>query len=220
MTTSTDSGAFLTIDAPIDHELTVSRSRFIASIRTVRDRKEFDAQHAIIMAAFPKATHYCWAYRFSGAIPIEHSSDAGEPAGTAGRPILGALKKYSLLNTMAVVTRYFGGIKLGVKGLIAAYGDAVRDAIEASKIVEMEPGASMVFTCSYDIFNKLLAISERHGISASSFRSSFSDTIVGEVNSTRSKITALLAAIEENFPRDGAISASLKLDQDSDSASN
>ncbi|MDR3166213.1 MAG: YigZ family protein, partial [Synergistaceae bacterium] len=95
-------------------ERTIKHSRFIACVQPASTRAE--AEHFLkdIASKYPKATHYCWAYRFFGPSGTEYATDAGEPSGTAGRPILGALKRFSLFNVAAVVTRYYGGVKLGV----------------------------------------------------------------------------------------------------------
>ena len=89
-------GQYYSIAKNIDAEITIQRSRFIASLRKAKNREEVDSALKEIALSYPKASHYCWAYRFVGDPMLEHSSDAGEPSGTAGRPILGALKKYSL----------------------------------------------------------------------------------------------------------------------------
>jgi uncharacterized YigZ family protein len=172
---------FFSIASPIDVELTTQRSRFIASLRHVENRPEFDAALKDIISSYPKATHYCWGYRFFESPVIEHSSDAGEPAGTAGRPILGALKKHSLQNVMAVVTRYFGGIKLGVKGLIAAYGNSTLLAIERSTIITDEPKSLLRFKCSYDLYNIFTSRLERCLADCSSLKTEFTDIVSGNV---------------------------------------
>ena len=174
-------GQYHSIETPIDHEINVQRSRFIASLRVVKNRAEFDHEMGEITRAFPKATHYCWAYRFNDKIVLEHSSDAGEPSGTAGRPILGALKKFSLLNIMGVVTRYYGGIKLGVKGLISAYSLATIEAIENATIVVNEPKSVVAFKISYDLYNLLISRLENYNIPSSSISATFDTTISGEI---------------------------------------
>jgi uncharacterized YigZ family protein len=190
-------GQYFSIAAPIDYEMTIKRSRFIASMRIISDRKEFDVAYHEIMLKYPNANHYCWAYRFAATVVHEHSSDAGEPLGTAGRPILGALKKYSLLNIMAVVTRYFGGIKLGVRGLISAYGKSVGEAIEYAGIVVREPVEKFAFKCSYDLYNTLLELMKRREIDTEDLNSKFGETISGEITIPKSKFAALKDDLEK-----------------------
>ncbi len=172
-------GQYYTIEKSIDREMSIQRSRFIGSLRKVKNRDEVDFELKQIATLYPKASHYCWAYRFAGEPILEHSSDAGEPSGTAGRPILGALKKHALENILAVVTRYYGGVKLGVKGLIAAYGDTTLLAVENSKIVIEEPSSLFSFACTYDLYNILLTKLERASIDHALLQTDFTEEISG-----------------------------------------
>ncbi|MDR0653742.1 MAG: YigZ family protein [Synergistaceae bacterium] len=162
-------------------EATIKRSRFIACVQSAPTRA--DAEHFLkdITSKYPKANHYCWAYRFFGPPEAEYATDAGEPSGTAGRPILGALKKFSLFDVAAVVTRYYGGIKLGVRGLIAAYGETVTHAIENADIVVREPMFAISFTCSYEIFSILSEMFSRAGADISALNPVFAEIISGEI---------------------------------------
>lgn len=194
-------GQYYSIESGVDVEITRSRSRFIASLRFAQDRSAFDIKMKEVIARYPKASHYCWAYRFEGSHVLEHASDDGEPAGTAGRPILGALKKYDLQNTMAVVTRYYGGVKLGVKGLISAYADVTLNAIETSKIIVTEPQSKIVFTVDYDLYNLLLSRLEKYALQQDAFQTVFSDVISGEItipNSIRNSLVSELDSISAN----------------------
>lgn len=147
----------LTVASASESEITIQRSRFITSLRNVQNREQVDFHLKEICKLYPKATHYCWAYRFACEPVLEHSSDAGEPAGSAGRPILGALKKSNLLNILAVVTRYYGGVKLGIKGLISAYGESTLLAVQNAEIITAEPLTLIKFKCDYDTYNTFLA---------------------------------------------------------------
>ncbi|GAB3080997.1 YigZ family protein [Corynebacterium aquatimens] len=117
--------------APLERELTIKRSRFITWI--ARAESEEDAREVIAAAkhAYPDARHHCTAFiiHAEGAMPIERSSDDGEPAGTAGMPMLDVLRGSGLEHVVAVVARYFGGIKLGTGGLVHAYGESVSQAL-------------------------------------------------------------------------------------------
>jgi uncharacterized YigZ family protein len=172
---------YLSILSPIEAEITVQRSKFIASLRPIEIRAQFDAEMKEIMKIYPKATHYCWAYRFTGDPVTEHASDAGEPTGTAGRPILGALKKHSLLNIMGIVTRYFGGIKLGVKGLTAAYRHATLLAIEHAQIITTEPISLLTFRCEYELYNIFISFLERLSCDITRINTQFTDVVSGEI---------------------------------------
>jgi uncharacterized YigZ family protein len=106
-------------------KINIKRSIFIATSRRVDSVEEAKRFISDIKKEFQDATHNCWAYRVyeSGKI-VEQSSDAGEPSGSAGIPILNAIREMELLNVAVVVTRYFGGVKLGIRGLREAYKSA------------------------------------------------------------------------------------------------
>ena len=129
-----------TITAATRHEgEPVKGSRFIVDIIPVTN--EADARDALadIASEFADASHHCWAWRI--ALPtIERASDDGEPSGSAGRPILSQLAGRDLVDTAAIVTRYFGGTKLGVGGLVRAYGGAVGQALD---VMELKPWIRM-----------------------------------------------------------------------------
>jgi uncharacterized YigZ family protein len=163
-------------------ETTIKRSRFIACVGPASTRIETEYFLKDISSQYPKANHYCWAYRFFGPPEAEYFTDAGEPSGTAGRPILGALKKFSLFDVAAVVIRYYGGIKLGVRGLIAAYGETVTGAIENAEIILREPMTAISFTCSYEIFSTFNQILSRAGADFSTSTTAFGETISGEIH--------------------------------------
>jgi uncharacterized YigZ family protein len=114
---------YFTIGQATIWEQKIERSRFIGQAAPVVDIGEAQAfVNRIKTEVHPQATHNCFAYRIGlGENPLNYYSDQGEPSGTAGRPILNALLQQDLTNTVVVVTRYFGGKKLGIRGLIDAY---------------------------------------------------------------------------------------------------
>jgi uncharacterized YigZ family protein len=120
----------------VESELKVKRSLFIAQISLCESAEDFCGALSEAERLHKEANHHCWAYRLApgadGGESICHCSDDGEPAGTAGKPILSAIRGGSLFCAGVVVTRYFGGIKLGVRGLIEAYGAAAKDAVNLS----------------------------------------------------------------------------------------
>lgn len=121
-----------TISAPLTHTIDVKKSQFIAHIYPC-DSIDY-ALKILDKIKDDKASHNCWAFRTAS---YERCSDDGEPAGTAGRPILNAIQAESLVNVMVIVIRYFGGIKLGTGGLMRAYGQAARDALKLSSRLEV-----------------------------------------------------------------------------------
>ncbi len=112
-------------------ELIIKKSRFIASVARVEDETAAQDFLTATKKKYPKANHHCFAYQLGFDSEAQRMSDDGEPSGTAGSPILEVLEKQNLVNVICVVTRYFGGIKLGAGGLIRAYGSATAAGIEA-----------------------------------------------------------------------------------------
>ena len=145
-------------------EIKVERSRFIAFAREVKDEEEARNFISRIQGEHRQATHICFAYRIGqGKGEKVYYSDAGEPSGTAGRPILGAICSLGLTNVVVVVTRYFGGKKLGIRGLIKAYGTAARRALEEGGRVQRLPTREVEFHCDYAELNRLLHHIRSHG---------------------------------------------------------
>jgi uncharacterized YigZ family protein len=130
-----------TIAAAGSHEIVVKKSRFVCTL--VRAATEDEARGAIetVRKRHWDASHNCSAYRVGPGGHLQRTSDDGEPAGTAGAPMLAVLTRRDLTDTVAVVTRYFGGTLLGAGGLIRAYGQAVSDAVDAVGVVERRPVA-------------------------------------------------------------------------------
>jgi uncharacterized YigZ family protein len=124
-----ESGVFWEPAAEAEAEVKVKRSRFIARLFPCREGEEARRLLARAEAAHRDATHHCWAYLLGPEPEVLYASDGGEPAGTAGKPILATLRRSEMVNLMVVVTRYFGGVKLGVRGLIEAYGQAASEAV-------------------------------------------------------------------------------------------
>ncbi len=104
---------------------------------------------AALAREFPDATHHCWAWRL-GAAPSERSADAGEPAGTAGMPILQVLRGAGLSDVLAVVVRWFGGTKLGKGGLARAYAAAAREAVQGLPVVARVPTVRLALRVPYE----------------------------------------------------------------------
>ena len=130
------------------------RSRFIGRCRPVATEEEAQDFIAGVRKRHWDAAHNVWAYVLrDGAMRY---SDDGEPQGTAGQPMLEVLKKKGIFMTAAVVTRYFGGVKLGAGGLVSAYTRAVAETVENAKIVKNVVGVSLEIKCGYEMYNALL----------------------------------------------------------------
>jgi uncharacterized YigZ family protein len=134
---------------PSRAEIREKGSRFLAVIGPAVDEAAARSALAALEREHPDATHHCWAWRL-GSPPRERSSDAGEPAGTAGVPMLQVLRGAGLSDVVAVVVRWFGGTKLGKGGLARAYAAAVREALETLPVVAREPTARLAFEVAYE----------------------------------------------------------------------
>lgn len=146
---------YLTIRTTGTHELEIKKSRFIADLGRISTEEEAKVFVAQIIAREPKATHHCWAYLLGDHDDVQRESDNGEPSGTAGVPILTVLQRNHLHNTIAVVTRYFGGIKLGAGGLIRAYSNATSTGIEATGVVKRVQQQALILTVDYANYDRL-----------------------------------------------------------------
>lgn len=115
------------------HADPIKGSRFIATVTPVTDEATAQAALADIRAEFSDARHHCWAYDIDAG-RLQRSSDDGEPGGSAGRPILAQIQGHGLTDVLVVVVRYFGGVKLGVGGLIRAYGGTAGKALDRAEL--------------------------------------------------------------------------------------
>lgn len=145
---------YRTIATTGSFEKDIKKSRFIAHIAQTNseaEAKEFIEQ---IRTQEKDATHNCTAYIVLENVVIERMSDDGEPSGTAGSPILNVLQQNNLENVTAVVTRYFGGIKLGAGGLIRAYSSTTADAIKEIGLIENRIQQGYLLSIPYNLYDK------------------------------------------------------------------
>lgn len=159
---------YLTITGPSEAVYREKMSRFLAfafPVGTPTEAKEIIARMA---NEYHDARHVCWAYMTGRSRTDFASSDNGEPSGTAGKPILGQINSAGLTNIVIVVVRYFGGIKLGTSGLIGAYREAARMAIEAAKVITVTEMASLRITFPYLAMNEVMKIIKQHSITVMS----------------------------------------------------
>ncbi len=133
-------------------------SKFIAIAQPAASADEAKALIKAIANKYHDARHCCWAYMIGTQRNEYLSSDNGEPSGTAGKPILGQINSFGLTNVVIAVVRYFGGIKLGTSGLIVAYREAARAAIEAGEILECHEQATLSFTFPYLAMNDVMKL--------------------------------------------------------------
>jgi uncharacterized YigZ family protein len=157
--------AYRVVSAPGRFDLRVKGSRFIGFARAADSAAEAEAWVAELGRRFHDATHVAFAYRLRAADGRSafRSSDAGEPAGTAGRPILDALERRGLSNTVCAVVRYFGGVKLGTGGLARAYGECASAALDAAGSVERVQSDPVRIAFAPADTGKVMALARKFG---------------------------------------------------------
>ncbi|MCM1028816.1 MAG: YigZ family protein [Pseudoflavonifractor sp.] len=152
------SSAYVTIAEPARGRLTVKMSRFLAFAFPVTTPEEARERIAEVAADYHDARHCCWAWRLGAEGTDTASSDNGEPSGTAGKPILNQIRSSGLTNVAVAVVRYFGGIKLGVPGLIAAYKEATDIVLSEAVRVERCEETIVSLTFPYMAMNDVMRI--------------------------------------------------------------
>ena len=135
----------------IEAEIKVKGSKFIAGLIPVKSKEEAEQVYLDIKKKYYDATHNCFGYRIDAN--IFRYSDDGEPNGTAGKPILQMIDGRELLETLCVVTRYFGGTKLGTGGLIRAYSDAAKEALDKINVLKKVRSKKIKLMLNYDLEN-------------------------------------------------------------------
>lgn len=143
----------------VNAQIKVKKSVFICNMSFVNTKEEALSYINKIRKEHYDATHNCYAYVVDNG-KYEHFSDDGEPSGTAGRPMLAVLNGNAMVNVVAVVTRYFGGVLLGTGGLVRAYSDALKEALKTAKTAERLLGIHYVFSIDYTYVGKI-----KHNIS-------------------------------------------------------
>lgn len=146
---------YYTVKPAGQDELIIQKSRFIGYVRRVETEETAQAFIEEIKKKHHDATHNCSAYIIGEHDQIQKANDDGEPSGTAGIPMLEVLKKMNLKDTAVVVTRYFGGIKLGAGGLIRAYGNTTSQAIKTTGIVKRQLMQGISIIVEYPLLGKL-----------------------------------------------------------------
>lgn len=141
-----------TIKYNINNTIIINKSKFITDLIKINSEDDVKKELNKIKDTYKDANHYCYAYIVGN---IKRFNDDGEPNGTAGRPILNILESNELNNTLCIVTRYFGGIKLGTGGLLRAYSKSVSDAISKTEITNLINGFKVTIEFSYNDIKKI-----------------------------------------------------------------
>ena len=148
--------------ASAEAELVEKRSRFIGQIRPVETEEEARAFVEQVKKKHYDARHNCWCYRLRDG-GVERYSDDGEPQGTAGQPMLNVFQREEVTNVVCVVTRYFGGVLLGAGGLVRAYTQSAKDALDAAGISVVRRWVEAAVPCPYSFFDRVKLEVEAHG---------------------------------------------------------
>ena len=154
---------YRTIQAPAQDEFIEKKSRFIGHIAPVRSEEEAVAFVGEIRARHREATHNVYAYILREN-QLSRFSDDGEPQGTAGRPVLEVVQREGLVDVAMVVTRYFGGVLLGAGGLVRAYAQGAKAAVDAAQVLNMQPAAVLELDMGYDFYGKATYILPGHQV--------------------------------------------------------
>lgn len=168
--------SYITIKENGVHEIEIKKSRFITKLARINSEEEAKEIIQATKKEHWKATHNCTAYVLGHHHEIQRSSDDGEPSGTAGVPMLEVLKKREVINTLAIVTRYFGGIKLGAGGLIRAYSGAVAESLNAIGLVKGTLQQELFITIDYPNHNVLEHFLRQENISVA--ETNFTDKVM------------------------------------------
>lgn len=155
--------SYKTVLKPAKATLEIKKSRFITNVapaKSEEDALEFIEQ---VRRVHRNATHNVFAFTIGENHDLQRISDDGEPAGTAGKPVLDVIIKEDLRDVVVVVTRYFGGIKLGANGLIRAYGNSAREGIRACEIVKKKLYYEASLELNYSLFGKFQNLAAQAG---------------------------------------------------------
>ena len=151
-----------TIKENIKNEIIIKNSKFITLLIKITNEKEIKEKLKQVKEDYPKATHYCYTYKIGEN--IKKTSDDGEPSGTAGLPMLNILDKENITNVLAITIRYFGGIKLGAGGLIRAYSNSVKEALNKVSTNELINGYLVTITFPYNKEDEIIKEIEKENI--------------------------------------------------------
>lgn len=181
---------YITIASEAECELKIKASRFIGRTYKVFSAAEINEQLKTIKKKEYNANHNCYAYIIgTNTEEIFKYSDDGEPSGTAGKPMYDVLRGHSVTNTLVVVTRYFGGTKLGTGGLVRAYGDCVKAVLEKSEQVKVFHTSLLQVTIAFPLYNKLMLLMTKIG--ATQIDAQFSDLVICKIEIRNSLVEKL-----------------------------
>ncbi|MCQ2400077.1 MAG: YigZ family protein [Clostridia bacterium] len=191
--------SFLTVVSDFKAETVIEKSVFICRLFHVEREEEVKKIIAEIKKKHYDATHNCWAYVLDAEGNDSRFFDDGEPQGTAGMPMLDALKKSGVGETLAVVTRYFGGIKLGAGGLVRAYGGCVADALKSADVKSKTLSCVFDIKTDYDKFSALLRLTSSFSLDAEILNQNFDEGVSLSVAVKKSVKEDFIKRVSETF---------------------
>lgn len=193
-----DEDRYNSVETGPPREIREKASRFLAQAFRTDDETAADEALRALRRRFHDATHHCWARRLGepGAVR-ETADDDGEPGGTAGAPILAAIAAADVYGVTVVVTRWFGGTKLGTGGLVRAYGEAARAALADAPRREVWREARVAFACTWDDVGAVEAVLARAGDGVRGCSRDFDPAPRFEIRVARSRAAGIRAALVE-----------------------
>lgn len=189
---------FLTVQSKVKVEQKITGSTFICDVIPVKTKEEAVAELNLIREKYYDATHHCSAWKIFNQQTFQSeskSSDDGEPSGTAGKPILAMIEGENLTNLLIVVTRYFGGTKLGTGGLVRAYGSSAKLGIENALIIKEFLYTFFEIQIHYDFISTLNQIIEHHDIQV--VKSDYGESVNFQLGILPSEINAVKKKVVE-----------------------
>ena len=169
-------------------------SKFLAYAYPMEDESELDFYLEMLHDEHPKARHYCYAYKLGMDQNRYRANDDGEPSGTAGKPILGQILSYELTNVLIIVVRYFGGTKLGASGLIQAYKESAKEALQAATIIEKYISVTYTLQFDYEFMGHVMNVLKE--TDAEITHKSFEDTCLVHISIRQSMEKQLIHRIK------------------------
>ncbi len=189
------SADYVTIAAPVDAEIEISRSRFLTRLERVEDEVQAREAIARVRGEHPRARHHCSAFVLGPDGRIQRSNDDGEPSGTAGAPMLDALVSAGISDVVAVVTRYFGGVLLGAGGLTRAYRAALAEALLGAQRLRRGLRSEVLVRSGYEVAAQIESEARRRGYGVGA--ADYSDAVVQRYTVAEEEIPGLAALAAE-----------------------
>ncbi len=188
---------FLSVKGETVTTCVIERSKFICYLKSVNSEEEAKEYLKAIGKEHSLATHCCYAFVLGEKGLIQKFSDDGEPQGTAGIPILEAVKNNGLVNVICIVVRYFGGIKLGAGGLVRAYTNSAVQSINEAEILKYFFSTKFSIKCLYENYSKLLSV--LNGANCPIVSTQFNESIIVDIIVKEEEINLIKEKIAEAF---------------------